>query len=54
MYFTILLITILIFLNNLGYCIYAFQQKNKLAGISTLVLNLFMIIFVNYATFRLV
>lgn len=51
---TILLITIFIFLNNIGYCVYEFKNKNKLAGICTLILNLFMIIFVNIAMFNYV
>ena len=50
----ILLTTIYIFLNNIGYAVYEFQNKNKLAGISTIILNLFMIIFVNYSTFNFV
>lgn len=48
MNFAILLITIYIFFNNLGYCIYEYKNKNKLAGTSVLLLNIFMIIFVNY------
>ena len=48
MNFAILLTTIYIFLNNLGYCIYEYQSQNKLAAISILLLNIFMIIFVNY------
>lgn len=51
MNFAILLTTIYIFLNNIGYAVYEFQNKNKLAGVCTIILNLFMIIFVNYATF---
>ena len=50
----ILLTTIYIFLNNIGYAIYEFQNKNKLAGVSTILLNIFMIIFVNYTTFNFV
>ena len=44
----ILLVTIYIFLDNLGYAIYEFQNKNKMAGIYTIILNVFMMIFVNY------
>lgn len=51
---TILFISLFIFFNNLGYCVYAFQAKNKLAGFSTLVLNIFMILLVNFATFQLI
>lgn len=54
MNFAILLVTIYIFLTNLGYAIYEFQNKNKLAGVCTIILNLFMIIFVNYSTFNFV
>lgn len=50
----ILLVTIYIFLNNVGYAIYEFQNNNKLAGICTILLNIFMIIFVNYVTFNFV
>ena len=50
----ILLVTIYIFLNNIGYAVYEFQNKNKLAGIWTILLNVFMIIFVNYATFNFI
>lgn len=50
----ILLTTIYIFLNNMGYAIYEFQNKNKVAGVWTILLNIFMIIFVNYATFNFV
>lgn len=50
----ILLTTIYIFLNNIGYAIYEFQNKNKVAGVWTILLNIFMIIFVNYATFNFV
>lgn len=51
MNFAMLLITIYIFLNNIGYIVYEFQNKNKLAGVCTLILNIFMIVFVNYTTF---
>lgn len=51
---TILLITIFIFLNNIGYSVYEFKNKNKLAGICTIILNIFMLIFVNYATFTFI
>ena len=50
----ILLVTIYIFLNNLGYAVYEFQNQNKLAGVCTIILNIFMIIFVNYATFNFI
>ena len=50
----ILLVTIYIFLDNIGYAVYEFQNKNKLAGFCTILLNIFMIIFVNYATFNFV
>ena len=50
----ILLTTIYIFLTNIGYAIYEFNNNNKLAGVCTILLNIFMIIFVNYATFNFV
>lgn len=50
----ILLVTTYIFLNNIGYAIFEFQNKNKLAGICTIILNVFMIVFVNYATFNFI
>ena len=50
----IFLVTIYIFLNNIGYAVYEFQNKNKMAGVCTILLNLFMIIFVNYATFNFI
>lgn len=50
----ILLTTIYIFLNNIGYAVYEFQNKNKVAGVWTIILNIFMIIFVNYSTFNFV
>lgn len=50
----ILLVTIYVFFNNIGYAVYEFQNKNKLAGVFTILLNIFMIIFVNYATFNFI
>ena len=50
----ILLTTIYIFLNNIGYAIYELKSNNKLAGVFTILLNIFMIIFVNYSTFNFV
>lgn len=50
----ILFVTIYIFFINIGYAVYEFQNKNKLAGVCTILLNLFMIIFVNYVTFNFV
>ena len=50
----ILLVTIYIFFINIGYAVYEFQDSNKLAGVCTIILNLFMIIFVNYVTFSFV
>ena len=50
----ILLVTIYIFLDNLGYAVYEFQNKNKMAGVCTIILNLFMIIFVNYVIFNFI
>ena len=50
----ILLVTIYVFLNNIGYAFYEFENKNKIAGTWTIILNLFMICFVNYATFNFI
>lgn len=50
----ILLVTIYIFFNNIGYAVYEFKNKNKVAGVCTILLNVFMIIFVNYATFNFI
>ena len=50
----ILLVTIYVFLNNIGYAAFEFKNNNKTAGTWTIILNLFMIIFVNYATFNFV
>lgn len=50
----ILLVTIYIFLDNIGYAVYEFQNQNKVAGVWTILLNIFMIIFVNYVTFNFV
>lgn len=50
----IFLVTVYIFLNNIGYAIFEFKNKNKFAGICTITLNIFMIIFVNYATFTFI
>ena len=50
----ILLVSIYIFFINIGYAVYEFENKNKLAGACTILLNIFMIIFVNYVTFNFV
>ena len=50
----IFLTTIYIFLNNIGYSVYEFQNKNKVAGVWTILLNIFMVIFVNYTAFNFV
>ena len=47
---SIFLITLLIFLDNLGYAIYEIKEKNnKLGGISVIAISTIMIFFVNYA-----
>ena len=49
---TILLITIYIFLDNLGYSIFESKEnKNKLGAVFVIILNLAMIISVNYFMF---
>ena len=50
----IFLTTIYILLNNIGYAVYEFQNKNKVAGVWTILLNIFMVIFVNYTAFNFV
>lgn len=50
----IFLVTVYIFLNNIGYAVFEFQNNNKLAGICTICLNIFMIIFVNYASYNFI
>ena len=52
MFITVLLTTIFIFLNNIGYSIYEFQNNNKFAGVCIIILNIAMIIFVNYVTYN--
>ncbi len=52
MFITVLLITIYFFLNNIGYSIYEFQNNNKFAGFCTIILNVIMLIGVNYVTFN--
>ncbi len=50
---TILLITIYIFLENLGYSIFEFKENNnKLGSVFIIILNLAMIIGVNYFMFN--
>lgn len=48
---SVLIVTIFIFLNNLGYAIYELKNQNKLAGICVIILSIIMIVFVNYSTF---
>lgn len=49
MNFTIFLVSLYIFLDNIGYSIYEFKNNNnKLAGICIIILNLIMIGIVNY------
>ena len=50
----IFLVTVYTFFINIGYAVYEFQNNNKLAGVCTILLNIFMIIFVNYVTFNFV
>ena len=50
---TILLITIYIFLENLSYSIFEFRENNnKLGSVFIIILNLAMIIGVNYFMFN--
>ena len=50
--FSILLISLYVFLETLGYGIYEFKNQNKLGGSIVCVLSVFMIIFVNVCAFR--
>ena len=48
-YITIFLITIYIFIDNIGYSIFEFRENNnKLGAVFIIILNLAMIISVNY------
>lgn len=48
---SILFITILIFINTIGYGTFELKNKNKLGGIIIYILSTSMIIFVNYSMF---
>ena len=48
-----LIICITIFLNSLGYSFYEFKNKNKLAGISVIILSLITTGLFTYAIFSL-
>lgn len=50
--FSILLISIYVFLETIGYGIYEFKNENKLGGCIVCVLSLFMILFVNICVFN--
>ena len=49
---TVFFITLYIFIDTVAYGIYEIKNKNKLGGFSTLLMAVFMMIFVNYFTFR--
>lgn len=49
---SILLISIYVFLETIGYGIYEFKNQNKLGGSIICILSLFMILFVNICVFR--
>lgn len=49
---SILLISIYVFLETIGYGIYEFKNENKFGGSIVCILSLFMIIFVNICVFR--
>ena len=52
MTFSILILTIIIFLDNIGYAVYEIKnKKNKLGGICVITIATFMVIFVNYSMF---
>lgn len=49
---SILLISIYVFLETIGYGIYEFKNENKFGGSIVCVLSLFMILFVNICVFK--
>lgn len=49
---SILLISIYVFLETIGYGIYEFKNENKFGGSIVCILSLFMILFVNICVFR--
>lgn len=50
--FSVLLISVYVFLETISYGIYEFKNENKLGGIVIFILSLFMILFVNICAFR--
>ena len=46
---SIIIITLIIFIDGLSYGTYELKKKNKLGGISIFLLSTLMFIFVNYA-----
>ena len=49
---TVFLISLYIFINAISYAIYEIKNDNKFGGFVIISLNIFMIIFVNFCTFR--
>lgn len=49
---SILLISIYVFLETIGYGIYEFKNENKFGGSIVCILSLFMILFVNICVFK--
>ena len=42
----------IVFLDNIGYAVYELKQKNKLSGISVIVLSIVMLVIFNYSFFN--
>lgn len=51
---SILLISIYVFLETLGYGIYEFKNENKFGGVLVCILSTFMVILVNISTFNFI
>lgn len=48
-----LIISITIFFNSIGYAVYEFKNRNKLAGVSVIILSIITTILFNYSIFSL-
>lgn len=52
MNFCAVIISVIIFLDNLGYAIYELKERNKLSGISVIILSIVMLVVFNYSFFN--
>lgn len=48
-----LIISITIFLNSIGYAVYEFKNKNRLAGVSVIILSIITTALFTYSIFSL-